>query len=259
MITCKTRIEVEKMRVAGRVAAEALRTLKDAVEPGKTTTWDLDILAEEFLASNGAKASFKGYRGYPASICVAVNEEVVHGIPGPRVLRAGDIVGIDIGTIVNGYHGDTAITFPVGKVTDEAKRLLRVTKQALHEGIAQARMGNQVSDISHAVQSYAEKNGCSVVRDLVGHGIGTEMHEDPPVPNFGRPGRGAKLKEGMTLAIEPMVNLGSYKVESLADKWTIVTLDRSLSAHFEHTVAVTSGKPDILTLLESGKEVDIDG
>lgn len=259
MITYKTRAEIEKMRIAGRVAAEALKTLKDAIEPGKTTTWDLDILAEEFLASKGAKASFKGYRGYPAAICVSVNEEVVHGIPSPRVLRSGDIVGIDIGTVVDGYHGDTAITIPVGNVSDEAKRLLRVTKQALHEGIAQARVRKQVSDISHAIQSYAEKNGCSVVRDLVGHGIGSKMHEDPPVPNFGRPGRGAKLKEGMTLAIEPMVNLGSYQVESLADKWTVVTLDRSLSAHFEHTVAVTSGEPDILTLLGSGKEVDIDG
>lgn len=259
MIVYKSRAELEKMRLAGRVAAEALQILKESIVPGKTTTWDLDVLAEEYLAEKGAEASFKGYRGYPATICAAVNEEVVHGIPGPRVLEPGDIVGIDIGVILGGYHGDTAVTIPVGEVSDEVKRLLRVTRESLHRGIEAARVGARVSDVSHAIQSHAEKNGCSVVRDLVGHGIGKEMHEDPPVPNFGRPGRGAVLKEGMTLAIEPMVNLGSFQVESLADKWTIVTLDRSMSAHFEHTVAVRSEGPDILTLLESGKEVDVNG
>jgi len=259
MIICKTRAEIAKMRVAGRVAAETLKALKDAIEPGKTTTWDLDVLAEELLAEKGATASFKGYQGYPATICVAVNEEVVHGIPGPRVLHEGDIVGIDIGAIVDGYHGDTAITVPVGEVSKEAKRLLGITKEALHKGIRQARVGNHVSDISHAIQRYAEKNGCSVVRDLSGHGIGRDMHEDPPVPNFGKPGRGAVLAEGVTLAIEPMVSLGDWHVERLADKWTVVTKDRSLSAHFEHTVAVTSEGPDILTLLASGEEINIYG
>jgi len=259
MIIYKTRAEIEKMRVAGRIVAETLQALKEAIRPGKTTTWDLDALAAELLASKGARASFKGYRGFPATICVALNEEVVHGIPGPRVVESGDILGIDLGAIVDGYHGDAAVTIPIGKVSEEARRLLRVTREALHKGIEKARVGNTVSDISHAIQCYVENNGCSVVRDLVGHGIGREMHEEPPVPNFGKPHRGAELKEGMTLAIEPMVNLGGHHVESMPDKWTVVTRDRSLSAHFEHAVAVTSSGPDILTLLGTGEEVNVDG
>jgi methionyl aminopeptidase len=248
MIKRKTPEEIEKMRVAGQVVAAALTELMGSIVPGKTTTRDLDELAAEVIARHGAISSFKGYRGYPSVVCAAVNEEVVHGIPGPRKLHEGDIVGIDLGAIVKGYHGDSAVTIPVGTILPEAERLLKVTREALFAGIAQAWPGNRLSDISHAIQSYAEKHGYSVVRDLVGHGIGTEMHEEPQVPNFGRAGRGPVLEKGMTLAIEPMVNAGGPMVESLADHWTIVTRDRSLSAHFEHTVAITENGPDILTL-----------
>lgn len=242
------------MRRAGRVVAAALTQLEASIIPNKTTTADLDKLAASILEKWNATPSFKGYRGYPAVICVAVNEEVVHGIPGPRVLKEGDIVGIDIGAIVEGYHADSAITVGVGEISPLAAKLIRVTREALFCGIAKARVGNRLTDISAAIQEHAEKNNFSVVRDLVGHGIGRSMHEDPQVPNFGRPGRGPRLEEGMTLAIEPMLNAGGYQVESLQDQWTIVTKDRSLSAHFEHTVAVTSKGPDILTLRE-GEEI----
>ncbi len=250
MITLKTNAEIEKMRIAGRVVADALTMLAESIVPGKTTTGELDRLAEEFLQMRGAIPSFKGYRGYPSVVCVAVNEEVVHGIPGPRVLNEGDIVGIDLGAIVDGYHGDSAITIPVGEISAQAAKLLEVGRAALFCGIRQARVGNRLTDISNAIQQHAESHGYSVVRDLVGHGIGREMHEDPQVPNFGRPGRGPRLEAGMTLAIEPMVNIGTHQVESLPDRWTIVTRDRSLSAHFEHTVAITKSGPDILTLRE---------
>ncbi|MCL6518640.1 MAG: type I methionyl aminopeptidase [Armatimonadetes bacterium] len=254
MIIIKTKQEIEKMRRAGRVVAAALAQLEASIIPNKTTTADLDKLAASILEKWNAIPSFKGYRGYPAVICVAVNEEVVHGIPGPRVLKEGDIVGIDIGAIVEGYHADSAITVGVGEISPLAAKLIRVTREALFCGIAKARVGNRLTDISAAIQEHAEKNNFSVVRDLVGHGIGRSMHEDPQVPNFGRPGRGPRLEEGMTLAIEPMLNAGGYQVESLQDQWTIVTKDRSLSAHFEHTVAVTSKGPDILTLRE-GEEI----
>ncbi len=248
MITLKTDAEIEKMRIAGQVVADALTMLEELIVPGKTTTGELDDIAEEFLKTRHAVPSFKGYRGYPKVICVAVNEEVVHGIPGSRVLNEGDILGVDLGAIVDGYHGDSAITIPVGEISPEAKRLLRVGREALFAGIRQARPGNRLTDISHAIQQHAESRGYSVVRDLVGHGIGSEMHEAPQVPNFGRPGRGPRLEAGMTLAIEPMVNIGGHQVESLPDRWTVVTRDRSLSCHWEHTVAITKSGPEILTL-----------
>lgn len=248
MVKIKTPEQIEKMRVAGQVVARSLEAIQQAIVPGQTTTNDLDLLAERIILEAGGIPSFKGYRGYPSTICASVNEEVVHGIPGPRVLQNGDILGIDIGAIVNGWHGDSAITLPVGEISDEARRLLKVGKEALFRGIAEAQVGNRLSDISHAIQDYAESHGYSVVRDLVGHGIGSEMHEDPQVPNFGKPGRGIVLAEGMTIAIEPMVNAGTYEVDTLSDGWTIVTRDGKLSAHFEHTVAITAAGPKILTL-----------
>jgi methionyl aminopeptidase len=247
MIVLKNKNEIEKMRAAGQVVARALTEIASYVVPG-VTTLELDQLAESVLRQQGAIPSFKGYRGYPSVICTAVNDEVVHGIPGTRRLVEGDIVGIDLGAILDGYHGDSAVTLPVGEISVQAEQLLKVTRGALFAGIRAAKLGNRLSDISNAIQEYAERRGYSVVRDLVGHGIGREMHEDPQVPNFGKPGRGPRLEEGMTLAIEPMVNIGSYEVEVLDDLWTTVTRDRSLSAHFEHTVAITTYGPDILTL-----------
>ncbi|HEY3297689.1 MAG TPA: type I methionyl aminopeptidase [Armatimonadota bacterium] len=248
MITIKSKSEIEKMRAAGAVVAKALEAVIASIVPGKTTTFDIDNVAEAVIVGAGAIPSFKGYNGYPAVACVSVNDEVVHGIPGPRRLLEGDIVGIDLGAILEGYHGDSAVTIPVGDVSDEATRLMRVTRESLFVGIRAAQLGNRLSDIGHAIQVYAERRGFSVVRDLVGHGIGRNMHEDPQVPNYGKPGKGPKLEEGMTLAIEPMLNAGAYPIEVLADHWTIVTKDRSLSAHFEHTVAITENGPDILTL-----------
>lgn len=249
MILKKTPAEIEKMRVAGAMVARCLRELSEAIVPGKTTTIDVDEMAEELVKKYGGISSFKNYRGYPNTVCVAVNEEVVHGIPRRRVLMPGDILGIDLGIIVDGWHGDSAITIPIGgRASKEAMELLKVTKEALFKGIEKARPGKRLSDIGNAIQSYAEARGYSVVRDLVGHGIGRQMHEDPYVPNYGRPGRGVRLEEGMTLAIEPMINIGGYEVETLSDNWTVVTKDRSLSAHFEHTVAIRKDGPDILTL-----------
>ena len=249
MIIQKTPAEIEKMRAAGAVLARCIKEIADGIVPGKTTTLDIDVMAEELIRKYKAIGSFKNYRGYPNTVCVAVNEEVVHGIPGARVVFPGDIVGIDLGVIVDGWHCDSAITVAVGgEVSPEAGALLKVTKEALHKGIEQARPGNRLSDIGHAIQSYVEKRGYSVVRDLVGHGIGRSLHEEPNVPNFGRPGKGVRLEEGMTLAIEPMVNIGGFAVETLRDNWTVVTKDRSLSAHFEHTVAITKNGPDILTM-----------
>lgn len=252
MITLKSKDEIEKMRVAGQVVASALTEIAASIVPG-ITTLEIDQMAEMLLAKYGAISSFKNYRGYPNVVCVAVNEEVVHGIPGPKRLEEGDIIGIDLGAIVNGYHGDSAISVPVGKISPDAQKLLRVTREALFAGIKKAVPGNRLGDISNAIQQYAEKRHFSIVRDLVGHGIGKEMHEEPQVPNFGRPGKGELLQEGMTLAIEPMVNAGGYKVESLWDHWTVVTKDRSLSAHFEHTIAITKDGPDILTLRQDEK------
>lgn len=248
MIILKSPEEIEAMRRAGRVVALAHRRIAEAIRPGIRTK-DLDALALEVLKAEGAIPSFKGYQGYPANICVSVNEQVVHGIPGNTVLREGDIVSVDIGAIVDGFHGDAAWTYPVGEVDEAAQALLRAGEGALYAGIEKARPGNRLSDISHAVQVYVESRGFSVVRDFVGHGIGRSMHEAPQVPNFGPPNRGPRLKPGMTLAIEPMVNAGGYEVEILSDRWTVVTRDRSLSVHFEHTVAITEDGPVVLTTL----------
>ena len=249
MIIRKTPAEIEKMRVAGAAVAGCLKEIVERVEAGKTTTLDIDILAEELIPKHGGVSSFKNYRGYPNTVCVAVNEEVVHGIPRDRVLVPGDILGIDLGMIVDGWHSDAAVTIAVGgTASKEAMRLLRVTREALYKGIEQARPGKRLSDIGHAIQEHVERNGFSIVRDLVGHGIGRSMHEDPHVPNYGKSGRGVRLEEGMTFAIEPMVNAGGYQVETLDDNWTVVSKDRSLSAHFEHTVAIRRDGPDILSL-----------
>lgn len=236
------------MRDAGRIVAQTHEELAKVVKPGVTTK-ELDRIAEDFILKNGAQPAFKGYHGFPASICASVNEQVVHGIPGLRNLENGDIISIDIGAVINGYFGDSAVTLPVGDVREEALNLLRATEEALYVGIEQARSGNRLTDISNAVQTYAEAKGYSVVRDYVGHGIGSQMHEEPQVPNFGKPGRGPRLKPGMTIAIEPMVNIGTHEVMSLKDNWTVVTRDKSLSAHFEHSIAITEGDPEILTKL----------
>ncbi len=246
MIIIKTKKELEIMRQAGLVVAEILERLAGLVKPGITTA-TLDHFAENYLAERGIKASFKGYNGFPASVCVSVNEEVVHGIPGKRRLNEGDIVSIDMGVIVNGWHGDAAITVPVGEVDPEIMRLLKVTEESLYQGIKAAQVGARLGMVSHAIQSYVETAGFSVVRQYVGHGIGRQMHEDPPVPNYGRQDRGPVLAEGMTIAIEPMVNVGGYEVLVRPDNWTVYTKDGSYSAHFEHTVAITSNGPEILT------------
>lgn len=246
MISRKSERELAYMRDAGRIVALTLQELEKAIRPGVTTA-ELDTLAEDFIRRQGAEPAFKGLYGFPASICTSVNEQVVHGIPGPRRLEEGDIISIDVGTKIHGYYGDGAATFAVGKINKEAKRLLQVTREALNKGINKAVAGNRLSDISHAVQKHVERQGFSVVRDFVGHGIGTKMHEDPQVPNFGTPGRGPRLETGMTLAIEPMVNAGTYAVKVLHDNWTVVTEDGKLSAHFEHTVAVRDGAAEVLT------------
>jgi methionyl aminopeptidase len=244
----RSREEIEKIRVSAQLVARTLRELGRAVKPGVTTA-ELDRLAERFIRDHGARPAFKGYRGFPASICPSVNEEVVHGIPGPRELREGDVIGIDVGVEMNGYYGDAAQTFPVGPVSDESRKLMDVTLESLMQGIAQVRPGNRVGDVSNAVQRCVESHGFSVVRALVGHGIGREMHEEPAVPNFGPPGRGPRLMTGLVLAIEPMVNAGGYEVTTRSDGWTVATKDGSKSAHFEHTVAVGSDGPEILSAL----------
>jgi methionyl aminopeptidase len=238
------------MREAGRVVADVLARLAAMVAPGVTTA-DLDELAEKRIHQAGAVPAFKGYHGYPATICASVNEEVIHGIPsGRRVLNEGDVISIDVGASLDGYYGDSALTLPVGQVSEEAATLLRVTEEALYKAIERVKVGGRVSDIGHAVQQHVEAYGFSVVREFVGHGIGQRMHEEPQVPNYGEPGRGPRLAEGMVLAIEPMVNAGKPAVKVLADGWTAVTRDSSLSAHFEHTVAVTADGPWILTARE---------
>ncbi len=248
MITIKNSQEIEYMRQAGRVVGETLLKLEEIIRPGITTA-EIDRLAEEFITKQGAKPSFKGYYGFPASICTSVNEEVVHGIPGDRVLEEGDIISVDCGAILNGYQGDAARTFSVGTVSEEAMRLINITKESFFKGVEKALVGNKLTDISHSIQKYAEDAGYSVVRDYVGHGIGKEMHEDPEVPNFGRPGRGPKLISGMVLAIEPMINIGDYRVVTQSNDWTVVTVDKSLSAHYENTVAILPDGPEILTLV----------
>ncbi len=249
MIVLKSPAEIAKMRKACAIVAETLLKLEEAARPG-VTTQDLDRLAEEALHAAGATPAFKGYRGYPAVLCVSINSEVVHGIPSPRrVLKEGDIVGLDFGAIVDGYYGDSAITVGVGRVSPEAERLMRVTREALEKGIEQARPGNRLIDISGAVQDHAEAHGYSVVREFVGHGIGTRLHEEPQVPNYrlSGPHSRVRLSEGLVLAIEPMVNAGGPEVRVLEDGWTAVTKDGSLSAHFEHTLAVTAKGPVVLT------------
>lgn len=249
MISVKTERELEVMRRAGRITAQARALAGSMVRPGVTTK-EIDKAVHDFIVSQGAKPSFLNYAGYPASACISVNDVVIHGIPDGRVLREGDIVSVDVGAYWGGFHGDCAATFACGKISPEAEKLIAVTRQSFFEGIQFARQGYRISDISHAVQTYVEANGFSVVRAFVGHGIGEQMHEAPEVPNFGAPGRGPRLIRGMTIAVEPMVNQGTYDVRVLKDKWTTVTVDGKLSAHYENTVLITDGEPEILTVTE---------
>lgn len=246
MIILKSRQEIEKMRKSNVLVAAILEELKKKIRPGVKTI-ELDRLSEEMALKKGARPAFKGYRGYPYSLCTSVNSEVVHGMPSERELKEGDIVSLDFGILNDGYYGDAAVTVPVGEIAPAAKRLLRITEEALYRGIAEVRAGNRIGDISAAIQGHAEAAGFSVVRDLVGHGIGKNLHEDPQVPNYGSSGRGIELKAGMVFAIEPMVNEGTYRVDILRDGWTVVTADGKLSAHFEHSVAITENGPVILS------------
>ena len=247
MIILKSRTEIDTMRAAGRIVFGVLDELKKHVRPG-ISTWDLDAIAEEYIRSHGAIPSFKGLYGFPATICASISEEIVHGIPSKRrVLVEGNVFTADVGAMLDGLHADSAFTYAVGEVSPEAARLLRVTEESLYVGIKEARAGNHVGDIGYAVQSVAEGAGFGVVRELVGHGIGRTFHEEPQVPNYGKPKRGPLLKAGMTIAIEPMITAGDPATRTLDDKWTVVTLDGSLSAHFEHTIAVTEKGPEILT------------
>ncbi|MCF0148903.1 MAG: type I methionyl aminopeptidase [Clostridium sp.] len=248
MIIIKNNKEIDLMRSAGKIVAETLLLIEEKVRPGITTA-ELDRIAEEFITKHGARPSFKGLYGFPASLCISVNEQVVHGIPGGYVLKDGDIVSVDCGANINGFHGDAARTFGVGSITKEAERLINVTEESFFKGIEYAKVGNRLTDISHEIQNCVEAAGFSVVRDFVGHGIGRVVHEDPDIPNYGRPGRGPKLVEGMALAIEPMVNVGNYKVKTLSNDWTVVTSDGSLSAHYENTIVILPDGPEILTLI----------
>ena len=247
MIVLKTSRELAIMREAGRISAMALKVAGEAIEPG-VSTWEIDRIARKYIESQGAVPSFLGYGGFPASACISVNNVVIHGIPSKRqIIKAGDIVSIDIGAIYEGFNGDNAYTVPCGDISPEAQRLLDATRESLYEGIKQAKAGNRLGDIGSAVQRYVEARGYSVVRDFVGHGVGAKLHEDPSVPNYGTPGRGVRLLPGMTIAIEPMVNQGGHEVQVQKDGWTTVTRDGKLSAHFEHTVAITPDGPVILT------------
>jgi methionyl aminopeptidase len=246
MIICKTERELEIMREAGRIVALTHQELQKYITPGITTK-ELDVIAEKFIRSCNAIPSFKGYKGFRGRICVSVKEELVHGIPGDRVLREGDIISIDIGAKYNGYHGDSAWTYPVGEISDETQRLLDVTEESLYKGLKEAKPGDRLSNISHAIQTYVEERNFSVVREYVGHGVGQDLHEDPQIPHYGPPNKGPRLKPGMVLAIEPMVNAGTRYVKTLADDWTVVTVDGKVCAHFEHTVAITETGYEILT------------
>ena len=253
MISIKTKSEIDLMRTAGEIVALVLKKIEENISPGVTTI-ELDRIAEESIRSKGAIPSFKGYKAayaniddFPGSICASINDEVVHGIPGLRELKDGDIISVDVGAYINGFHGDAARTYPVGNVAPNALRLIRVTEESFYKGLEFAREGYRLSDISHAIQVYVEGHGYSVVKALVGHGIGQAMHEEPQIPNYRPPGRGPRLREGMTLAIEPMINAGAHEVVTLHDGWTVVTRDGSLSAHYEHTIAITQGQPLILT------------
>jgi methionyl aminopeptidase len=250
MIVIKNDSEIEYMRQAGIITARTLNMIQEVIKPGITTGL-INDLAEKFIVENGAVPAFKGLYGFPATLCISVNEQVVHGIPGKRVLNDGDIVSIDCGALVNGYYGDAARTYPVGTVTKDVQELIDVTEQSFFEGIKYAKVGNRLEDISHAIQAFVESHGFSIVRDYVGHGIGKAMHEDPQVPNYGKSGRGVRLAKGMCLAIEPMVNMGGYKVKTLSDEWTVVTADASFSAHYENTIAILDDGPEILTLVKS--------
>lgn len=246
MITIKSKSEIEYMREAGKIVAYTHLVLKEMIKPGVTTK-ELDEVAEKTIRKYGAIPAFKGYGGFSGNICTSINEQVVHGIPGNIILKDGDIISIDIGTIKNGYYGDGAKTHPVGKISDQAAQLIQVTKDSFYEGLKYCKQGYRLSDVSHAIQTFVEANQFSVVRNYGGHGIGTSLHEDPHINNFGLPGKGPRLTPGMVLAIEPMVNAGTHAVRVLSDKWTVVTADGSLSAHYEHTVAITEGEPALLT------------
>ena len=249
MITIKNEHELESMRRACRITAAARALAGEMVKPGVSTR-EIDKAVHDFIVSQGAKPSFLNYNGFPASACISVNDCVIHGIPGGYVLKEGDIVSIDVGAYYEGFHGDCAATYPCGAISTEAQRLIDVTRQSFYEGISMATKGHRVSDISHAIQTYVESNGFSVVRPFVGHGVGRKLHEDPEVPNFGAAGRGPRLLKGMTLAIEPMVNAGAHDVHILRDGWTVLTNDGALSAHYENTVLITDGEPEILTVTE---------
>jgi len=250
MIILKTAKELVSMREACRISAGALKLVGSAVEPGVTTA-ELDKIAEDYIRSQGATPNFKGYGGFPATACISINNEVIHGIPkANRKIEQGDIVSVDLGALFQGYNGDNAATFAAGDISPEAKRLINTTRESLYKGIEKAVVGGRIGDISAAIQGYVEENGYSVVRDFIGHGIGTKLHEEPEVPNYGRAGHGVRLLAGMTIAIEPMVNMGDYGVRVMPDGWTVLTADGSLSAHFEHTVAITPDGPKILTLAD---------
>lgn len=246
MITIKSDNEIEIMRQSGIIAKTALINAGKAIKPGITTA-EIDKIVRKCIENAGATPSFLGYGGFPASACISINNEIIHGIPSGKVINDGDIVSIDVGAYFKGFHGDCAMTFPCGSIDNEAKRLIDVTRQSFYEGINFAKVGNRISDISHAIQTYAESQGFSVVRKFIGHGIGAELHESPEVPNYGAPNRGARLVSGMTIAIEPMINEGSYDVKILSDGWTVLTTDKKLSAHYENTVLITDGEPEILT------------
>ena len=246
MITLKSAHEIEAMRLAGKITAAARALAREMVKPG-VTTQQIDKAVFHFIREQGAIPSFLHYNGYPASVCISVNDEIIHGIPGKRVLREGDIVSVDVGAYIGGYHGDCAGTYPCGQVSDEALRLIRVTQDSFFEGLKFAREGCRLSDISHAVQTFVEANGYSVVREYVGHGIGRNMHEAPEVPNYGKPGHGPRLLRGMTLAVEPMVNAGTAAIKQMSDGWTVKTADGKYAAHYENTILITAGDPELLT------------
>ena len=252
MISIKSPAEIEKMRAAGRLTAQARKLAGSLVRPG-VSTLEIDREVRKFIESHGAKPSFLGYGGFPASTCISVNEVVIHGIPDHRKLKEGDIVSVDVGAYLNGFHGDCAATYPCGQVSEEAQKLIDVTRQSFFEGIRFAKVGQRVSDIGHAVQKYVEGFGYGVVRDFVGHGVGREMHEAPEVPNFGAAGHGARFQPGMVIAVEPMVCAGDWRVKVLRDKWTTVSADGSLSAHYENTLLITDGEPELLTVDENGE------
>lgn len=249
MINVKSSKEIELMRIAARLTGETLNLLKEHIKPGISTA-ELDRIAENYLKKNNATPTFKGYGGFPGSVCASVNEQVIHGIPSKKViLKEGDIISLDFGACYKGYNGDAARTYPVGKISEDAEKLIKVTEESFFKGLEFCKPGCRISDISHAIQEYAEKFGYGVVREYVGHGVGRELHESPEIPNYGNPGRGPRLVNGMTIAVEPMINMGDYRVRTLSNEWTVVTLDGCLSAHYENTILITKGEPEVLTLV----------